>query len=119
MQLLRETPGQGQRDTDRLEAFSDGVIAIAITLLVLEVRVPHPEPGETLWQALGNLWPSYVGYALSFLIIGIIWANHHDIFNHIGSVDRTFVLINTLFLMTVSFIPFPTALLSEYLTHEG
>jgi len=122
LELVRAQPGDGERDTLRLEAFSDGVIAIAITLLVLEVRVPplhETEDGKELWAALKDLWPSYLGYALSFVIIGIIWANHHDIFRHIGRVDRTLVLINTFFLLTVSFLPFPTGLLAEYLGHEG
>jgi uncharacterized membrane protein len=119
MRPLRGGAGRGQRDTNRVEAFSDGVVAIAITLLVLEVRVPHPAAGQTLWGALRDLWPSYLGYVLSFVIIGIIWANHHDIFRHIGAVDRPFVLLNGLFLLTVAFIPFPTALLAEYLGHEG
>jgi uncharacterized membrane protein len=109
------------RETARLEAFSDGVIAIAITLLVLDVHVPQLQGADRahLWSALVDLWPSYVGYLLSFTVIGIIWANHHDIFRHIGRVDRTLVLINLLFLLTVSFFPFPTALLAEYLGHEG
>jgi uncharacterized membrane protein len=107
------------RETARIEAFSDGVIAIAITLLVLEVRVPHVEEGESLWAALRDLWPSYVGFGLSFVIIGIIWANHHDIFGLIGRVDRTLLLLNLLFLLCVGFLPFPTALLAEYLGHDG
>jgi uncharacterized membrane protein len=122
LSLFRAPTGKGERDTFRLEAFSDGVIAIAITLLVLEVHVPSlgsTDEGLHLWSALADLWPSYLGYALSFVIIGIIWANHHDIFQHIGRVDRTMVLLNLLFLMTVSFLPFPTALLAEYLGHEG
>jgi uncharacterized membrane protein len=119
---LRTQPGEGERDTQRLEAFSDGVIAIAITLLVLDVHVPsldETEDGRQLWSKLVDLWPSYLGYLISFLTIGILWINHHDIFRYIGRVDRNLVIINTLFLLTVSFIPFPTALLSEYLGHEG
>jgi uncharacterized membrane protein len=120
--LFRAQPGGGDRDTLRVEAFSDGVIAIAITLLVLEVQVPElhaTDDGRALWSALKDLWPSYFGYALSFVTIGIMWANHHDIFRHISRVDRPLVLINTLFLLTVSFLPFPTGLLAEYLGHEG
>ena len=107
------------RETARIEAFSDGVIAIAITLLVLEVRVPHVEEGASLWAALRDLWPSYVGFGLSFVIIGIIWANHHDMFDFIARANRTLVLLNLLFLLCVGFLPFPTALLAEYLGHEG
>jgi len=105
-------------DTARVEAFSDGVFAIAITLLVLEIRVPPVDTtahGHTLLLALGRLWPSYLGYALSFVTIGIMWANHHSIFRYIRRADRYFVLINVMFLMCISFLPFPTALLAEYL----
>ena len=87
--LFRAQPGGGDRDTLRVEAFSDGVIAIAITLLVLEIRVPElhaTDDGRELWSALKDLWRSYFGYALSFVTIGIMWVNHHDIFRHIGRV---------------------------------
>jgi len=110
------------RDTDRLETFSDGVIAIAITLLVLEVRVPHLEEGEggaELWEQLGHLWPSYLGYLISFVTIGIMWANHHEIFRHIARTNHYLILSNTLFLLCIGFLPFPTALLAEYLGKEG
>lgn len=96
---LRTLPGNGERDAQRVEAFSDGVIAIAITLLVLEVRVPalhDTEEGLRLWSELKDLWPSYLGYLFSFMTIGIIRANHHDIFRYFARVDRTPVLINTL-----------------------
>ena len=109
-------------DTARVEAFSDGVFAIAITLLVLEIRVPTPdatEHGRTLLAALRGLWPSYLGYVLSFVTIGIMWANHHSIFHYIRRADRYFVLINVMFLMCISFLPFPTALLAEYLPEPG
>ena len=117
----RVVPIGGGRDTGRLETFCDGVIAIAITLLVLEVRVPHVEEGGSspLWTELRHLWPQYLGYLTSFAIIGIMWANHHNIFRHIARTDHYFVLINLLFLLFVAFIPFPTALLTEYLTHPG
>jgi len=109
-------------DTARVEAFSDGVFAIAITLLVLEIRVPAPDAtqhGRALLAALRGLWPSYLGYALSFVTIGIMWANHHSIFHYVRRADRYFVLINVLFLMCISFLPFPTALLAEYLPEPG
>jgi uncharacterized membrane protein len=108
----------GDIDTGRIEAFSDGVFAIAITLLVLEVRVPHLKDapiGTTLLGALIEQWPSYLGYAMSFLIIGIIWANHHNRFKYIKRSDHILLTLNTFFLMCVSFIPFPTALLAEYI----
>jgi uncharacterized membrane protein len=98
----------------RTEAFSDGVFAIAITLLIIEVRPPHSESGE-LARGLANQWPSYAAYFVSFAIIGIIWINHHDIFERITTVDRTLLFLNLLLLLTVAFLPFPTALLGEYI----
>jgi TMEM175 potassium channel family protein len=97
--------------TSRLEAFSDGVFAIAATLLILNVSVTS----GTLSEELVKIWPSYVAYAVSFVTIGIIWANHHTVMGQISHVDRTFLVINTLFLTVVAFIPFPTHLLSEYI----
>src|SRR5919204_4047728 len=102
--------------TGRLETFSDGVFAIAATLLILEVHVR--EGRESLARGLLHAWPSYTAYAISFLTIGIIWVNHHTVFEQIGRVDRTFLFINVAFLMLVAFIPFPTKLVSEHLRHE-
>src|SRR5262245_43402791 len=109
---MQESPAVGDADlneTGRLEAFSDGVFAIAITLLVLEIKVPPSEaPGAPpLGAALRALWPSYVGYAISFVTIGIMWVNHHAMFKYIRRANRTFLLINVLFLACLSFIPFP------------
>jgi TMEM175 potassium channel family protein len=121
MASLRRTTAE-TRDTNRLEAFSDGVIAIAITLLILEIHVPdvtQTDDGRQLWSHLWDLWPSYVGYLISFVIIGIMWANHHNIFKYIARVDHYLILINTLFLLFVGFIPFTTGLLAEYLGHDG
>jgi uncharacterized membrane protein len=98
----------------RLEAFSDGVFAIAITLLIIEVRPPDSATGE-LAGDLVSLWPSYAAYVVSFAIIGIIWVNHHDIFGRIITVDRPLLFLNLLLLLTVAFLPFPTALLGEYI----
>ena len=107
--------GRGN-DTGRIEAFSDGVFAIAITLLVIEIGVPHLEgEGTTLFGALVEQWPSYLGYAISFLQIGVIWANHHNRFRFIARSDHLLLFLNILFLMCVAFIPFPTALLADYL----
>lgn len=108
-------PETGNGDTTRLETFSDGVFAIAITLLVLEIRVPHAEESESLLVALLGLWPSYLGYAVSFLQIGVIWANHHNRFRLLERSDHVLLFLNILFLMCVAFIPFPTALLAEYI----
>ncbi len=109
-------------DTGRIEAFSDGVFAIAITLLVIEIGVPHldDEPaGTTLFGALIEQWPSYLAYMISFLQIGVIWANHHNRFRFIARSDHLLLFLNILFLMCVAFIPFPTALLAAYLQSSG
>jgi uncharacterized membrane protein len=112
--------GPADNDTGRIEAFSDGVFAIAITLLVIEIGVPHVEgAGTTLFGALIEQWPSYLGYAISFLQIGVIWANHHNRFRYIARSDHLLLFLNILFLMCVAFIPFPTALLAEYLQGSG
>ncbi len=105
-----------ERETQRLEAFSDGVFAIAITLLILEIKVPHLEEGESLAKALLNLWPSYGAYAFSFWVIGIFWVNHHSFFKLFRRVNHGFLLLNVLFLALISFIPFPTSVLAEYVT---
>jgi len=107
----------GTAETARLEAFSDGVFAIAITLLVLEIHAPTPAETHRvgLWAALASRWPSYLAYLISFVTIGIMWANHHSIFQYIRRTNRTFVLLNVLLLMFISFLPYPTAVLAEYL----
>ena len=93
-------------DTSRIEAFSDGVFAIAITLLVIEIGVPHlggePE-GTTLVGALVDRWPSYLGYVISFLVIGTVWANHHNRFRFIVRSNHVLLFLNTLFLMCLIF----------------
>ncbi len=119
MKMLR---GNSGRDTDRLEAFTDAIIAIAITLLVLDIKVPSSEVNESnqaLWHALGDIWPNYFGYALSFIVLGIMWVNHHQIFQYIARTNHTFLIINVFFLLCVSFLPFPTGLVAEYIGHEG
>ena len=102
-------------ETQRIEAFSDGVFAIAITLLIIEIGVPHVGGGESLASALGDLWPSYGAYVLSFVMIGIYWANHHSFFRLFVRTDHYFLMLNVLFLMAIAFLPFPTAVLGEYL----
>jgi len=97
--------------TGRLEAFSDGVFAIAATLLILGVH----ETAGPLGRSLLHIWPSYVAYAVSFVTIGIIWVNHHTVFGQVANVDRRFLLINVTFLMLVAFIPFPTGLVAAHL----
>jgi uncharacterized membrane protein len=98
--------------TSRLEAFSDGVFAVAITLLVLEINVPA---GENLWHQLKEEWPSFASFFISFWVIGIIWVNHHGLLDHLKRTDRPVLYLNLLVLMTVVFIPFSTALMAEHL----
>ncbi|GAA1949899.1 TMEM175 family protein [Catenulispora subtropica] len=104
--------------TTRLEAFSDGVFAIAITLLVLDLKVPEPDAlhGQTLADSLAHQWPAYFAYLVSFLVIGIIWINHHAMCALARRVDRRTLFANLLLLLTVSVIPYPTSLLATYLT---
>jgi len=100
----------------RLEAFSDGVIAIAITLLVLEIKVPVPtDGGADLAEQLADQWPSYAAYVVSFLTIGIIWINHHATIRRIHTADHVLLLLNLLLLLAVGVLPWTTALLAEYL----
>lgn len=97
---------------NRLEAFSDGVFAVAITLLVLELNVPA---GDHLWHQLKGEWPSFAAFFVSFWVIGIIWVNHHGVLDHLKRANRAVLYLNLLVLMTVVFIPFSTALLAEHL----
>jgi uncharacterized membrane protein len=99
--------------TNRVEAFSDGVLAIAITLLILEISVPHTK-GDDLLDALAHQWPSYAAYVVSFLTIGIMWVNHHALFDHVLAVDRGLLFVNLFLLLAIAFLPFPTALLAAY-----
>ena len=97
---------------NRLEAFSDGVFAVAITLLVIEIAVPT---GDDLWHELKEEWPSFAAFFVSFWVIGIIWVNHHGLLDHVKRADRGVLYLNLLVLMTVVFLPFATALLAEHL----
>jgi uncharacterized membrane protein len=107
----------------RLEAFSDGVLAIAITLLTLDLPVPLPgDPAvqeHGLWLALAESWPKIAAYIVSFAVIGIIWVNHHGLINRIAVVHRTLLFINLLLLMFVAAIPWTTNLFAEYLKEGG
>ncbi len=107
-------------NTARLEAFSDGVFAVAITLLALELKVP-PRSSLTvesdLIHTLLDAWPAWFAFGTSFLSILIVWINHHNIFKVIHHTDQTFLLLNGLLLFTVTTIPFATALLGEYIEH--
>ncbi len=119
---MRDPPGRGtERGTERIEAFSDGVFAIAITLLILEIKMPQPgsEPGAVrLVDVLLELWPAYFAYILSFVVIGIYWANHHYIFKLIEKTDHIMNLLNLLFLMFIAFLPLPTEVLGTYMLDE-
>jgi uncharacterized membrane protein len=99
-----------ERDTGRLVAFSDAVVAITITLLILEIKPPSDY--THLLHGLAALWPSYLAYAVTFLFIGQVWANHHVLFDHISAADRFVLLLNTLLLMAVAFLPFATSVLA-------
>jgi uncharacterized membrane protein len=94
------------------------VFAIAITLLIIEIGVPHVGEVGSLFEELVHLWPSYLGYAISFLVIGTVWANHHNRFRLISRSDHILLFVNIVFLMCIAFIPFPTALLAEYIREE-
>jgi uncharacterized membrane protein len=106
--------------TQRLEAFSDGVFAIAITLLIIEIKVPTEAQLQhtTLAHYLLALWPKYFAYIFSFIIIGIYWANHHYLFKLFVRTDHYFNLLNILFLMSIAFLPFPTGVVGEYILDE-
>ena len=114
MTSMRHDPEE-HANTIRLEAFSDGVFAIAITVLVLEIGVPHVAARESLAEALRHLWPSYFGYAVSFLTIGVMWINHHAMFKDIDRQDHVLLVLNLLLLLSISFLPFPTAVLASYM----
>jgi len=111
---VSEQPGT-PNETARIEAFSDGVFAIAITLLILEIRVPPQTPDGVLRDALRDLWPSYVAFLASFMTIGVMWLNHHRLFSLINKKDDGLIAINLLLLLGITWLPFPTALLAEHL----
>jgi uncharacterized membrane protein len=102
--------------TGRMEAFSDGIFAIAATLLVLEFSVSS---GHRLDHELLHLWPAYLAYVTSFATIGIIWMNHHHTVSLMGRVDRTMLFVNNLLLLTIAVLPFPTKLVGDYLRKDG
>lgn len=105
----RDSPSV-HRTPGRLVAFSDAVFAITVTLLVLEIKPPTDY--TNLLHGLAVLWPSYLAYALTFLFVGQVWANHHVMFDQIRAADRVILLLNTLLLMVVAFLPFATSVLA-------
>jgi len=112
-------PHHDEKETARIEAFSDGLFAIAITLLVLELKVPRVAGARELRVALLDAWPSYAAYLVSFATIGIMWLNHHRLFGLIRRVNHPMLILNGLLLLTVSVVPFPTALVAAHLGHDG
>ena len=106
-------------ETARVEAFSDGVFAIAITLLIIEVKVPRHVPEGQLWPTLVGMWPSFLAFLTSFITIGVMWVNHHRLFTLIRRCDNGLLMTNLLLLLGITWVPFPTALLAEYLGHPG
>jgi len=103
-------------ETSRVEAFSDGVFAIAVTLLILAVGIEQEFAKGSVKHSLLHLWPAYIAYAISFLTVGIMWVNHHQIFRHFERVDRPLLLLNILLLMCISFTPFPTRIVAQHAT---
>ncbi len=106
-------------ETNRAEAFSDGVFAIAITLLILAVGVDQALAKGKLEHQLLHLWPAYIAYAVSFVTIGIMWVNHHLVFRQFARVDRPLLLLNVLLLMLIAFVPFPTRVVAEHALSAG
>jgi uncharacterized membrane protein len=104
--------------TQRLEMLSDGVIAIAATLLVLEIGPVHLRRHQDLLDAIGARWPSYLAYIVSFSVIGLIWVAHHTMFERIDTVDRPLLFLNLALLLGIGFIPWPTSVLADFIT-EG
>ncbi len=112
---------QDEKETGRIEAFSDGVFSIAITLLVLEFKPPRLyelESATYLAKALFQQWPSYLAYFISFFTILIMWVNHHRIFAYIKRIDNVFLFLNGFLLMLVAFVPFPTQVLAGHIQHR-
>ena len=113
----RSGESEAGRELDRVVNFSDGVFAIVITLLVLDIRVPDIPEGlisQELPSRILDLEPKFLSYVISFLVIAIYWQAHHRVFRPIRSYDSTLLWLNVLFLMAISFLPFPTSLLGEY-----
>src|SRR5258708_12799697 len=102
----------------RAESFSDGVFAVAITVLIFNL-LPIGQGHHLPYPVLGSAWPQYAAYVVSFLTIGIMWMNHHTLFGHVRLIDRPLLVLNLLLLMGVVAIPFPTALVADHLTAKN
>ena len=115
----KEIEAREEKETGRVEAFSDGVFAIAITLLILDVHVPRDlSETTTLGDALLKQWPSYLAFLTSFALIGIMWINHHKLFTLIKRSSHMLLVFNTLLLVGATVVPFTTSLLAEYIGHR-
>lgn len=119
MMLHNRPPVENDKETTRLEAFSDGVFAIAITLMAFNIRVPAPESlGESgLMGALAARWPVYLAFVAGFLFILVMWINHHRLFTVIRRTDNTLMILNGLLMLGVTIVPFTTELVATYLQH--
>lgn len=113
-----EHPDKKQFQLERLILFSDAVFAIAITLLVIELKVPfidkHHLTEAAFWDAFSNMWPKFGGFALSFFLIGLYWTIHHKIFGYVQNYNQKLLWLNLLFLFSIVLMPFSTAVYSEY-----
>ncbi|HEU5053237.1 MAG TPA: TMEM175 family protein [Hanamia sp.] len=114
-----KTGNNTEKETTRIEAFSDGVFAIAITLLILElIEFLHSSNEEGLLELLLNHWESFLAFVVGFFTILVCWINHHLVYNYIKKIDSNLVWVNGFVLLVVTFTPFPTAVLSQYLLKE-
>ena len=107
------------QDSSRIEAFSDGVFGFAVTLIIFNISVPHigkGRDGNVLWRSLLELWPSFLALVLSFVTVFIMWMNHHVMFKCLRGIDARIAIANGLVLLLIMMVPFPTALVAEYLT---
>lgn len=117
--MAAEFGSGGDKETGRIEAFSGGVFAIAITLLVLDLKVPVANGASRLADQLAKQWPAYLAFLISFSFVGIMWINHHRLFTYIRRTDHALLILNGLLLMGVTVVPFTTALLAAYIGHSG
>jgi uncharacterized membrane protein len=117
--MVTPSPGPKGLSVHRVEALSDGVFAIAMTVLVLGIRVPEGGGADGLEAQLSALWPKFASYAMSFVMLGVLWIGHHFQFHYIRRTDRILLWLNLLFLLTVTFLPFGTAVLGNYYNTPG
>jgi uncharacterized membrane protein len=116
-----EETQEQQRDLARVEAFSDGVFAFAVTLLVITIRIPRlndPDASEGLQKLVLQQWPSYIAFAITFAVVGAVWANHRLMFSHLARADHVLVSLNLLELMSVAFLPVPTGILGTWVMSD-